>query len=147
MSSESKRAYIFDDLDAEADLPYDKKPWHSAVEEVLTDVMSQHESHNFAASLLMDYTAKAVEPDLFVFHGHFGPDAGVVEGQYVVSNVEMYNLDANQQGHLAEEIADRDLTANDAFKAVRVFHLRPLQMPWVPQTPEELHRRGPIFEG
>lgn len=145
---ETKRVYIFDELDSEMLKPYgETKGWSNAVEEVLTDVMSGHESQYFAASMLMDYVATAVEPDLFVFHGHFGPQPGILEGQYQVTKVEIHNLDSNQRAHLREEISDRDLTLNDEFKSVRVFHLEPVLPPWVPQTPEDFARRGPIFEG
>lgn len=132
-----KRHIIWDGLEENEGI------WRAAVEEVLQDRLSAIQSESFTAAELLNATAREINPDLFVFHGHFGPHLGVLEGQYKVTSIKYHRMDGNQMDMQNEEMAERDLNTNDLFHQVRVFHLEPLSPAWVPQTEGEYESGRP----
>jgi hypothetical protein len=119
-------------------------PWSDAMDAVKTQYSYDVVGEEDTAADLQDATADAIPPDLFVFDGYYGPAAGLVEGKYEVTNMEIKRLSLNQKMHLEEELSERD--ENVRFDEVRVIHLKPIEPAWMPQTPEELRRGLPPID-
>jgi len=140
-SPDERRDYVFQEWNAEGPREWNAEgpfPWDAALTEVTGSVIADDRRDSLLETEMQDATVGDVEPDLFVFHGHYGVDASTVEGKYLIDRIEYHNLNNNQRVALDEEISDTDLGDEARYKSVRVFHLEPYDAPWMPQTPADL---------
>lgn len=120
---------------------YDPGPWETVIDEAARTYALQYSADGYQAADLMDSTQEDIPPDMFVFDGWYGQAPGLVEGKYLVTDIEIKPLTILQQTELAEELDARG--GGPGFREIRVFHLRPLEPAWFPQTPDELARGLP----
>lgn len=121
--------------------PAPDAPWSRAVSDLAANQSLMNLGDEIGAAHLSDRTMDDYEPTMFSFEGHFGSAPNLVEGAYRVDSMEFVPLTHLQRAAMDEEVSqNRADDVSTTFEHIRVVHLSPLDVPWVPQTPEEFAR-------